>query len=108
MFEPVEHVRPAARAAVQLLSAQLVARGERETLAFVAAEPQLPAEWRAASHIANATLKLTAEEAVEVVRQIDAVLARYLRRTRVDAPPEAVTARLLLRLFPRTPLDPEP
>lgn len=101
MFEPVEHVRPAAQAAVQLLSAQLIARGEQETLAFVAAESSLDPNWHSASHIANATLKLTADEAVEVVRQIDAVLAPYLRSTRVDAPDGAVPARLLIRLFPR-------
>ena len=101
MFEPVEHVRPAAQAAVQLLSAQLIARGEQETLAFVAAEPSLDPDWRAASHIANATLKLTAAEAVEVVQRIDAVLAPYLRSTRTDAPEDAVPARLLIRLFPR-------
>ncbi len=101
MFEPVEHVRPAAQAAVQLLAAQLIARGEHETLAFIAAESSLDADWRASSHIANVTLKLTAAEAVEVVRQIDAVLAPYLRSTRDDAPEDAVSARLLIRLFPR-------
>jgi len=61
----------------------------------------LDADWRAASHIANATLNLTADEAVEVVKQIDAVLAPYLRSSRTDAPENAVPARLLLRLFPR-------
>ena len=92
---------PGAEAAVQLLSAQLIARGEQETLAFVAAESSHDADWRAASHIANATLNLTAAEAVEVVKQIDAVLAPYLRSSRTDAPEDAVPARLLLRLFPR-------
>jgi DNA-binding transcriptional ArsR family regulator len=101
VFEPVEHVRPAAQAAVQLLAAQLVARGEQETLAFVAAEPSLDSAWRTASHIANATLHLTADEAVDVVQQIDAVLAPYLRSTRTDAPGDAIAARLLVRLFPR-------
>ena len=86
---------------MQLLSAQLVARGEQETLAFVAAESTLDPDWRAASHLANATLRLTAAEAVEVVRQIDAVLAPYLRSARVDAPADAVPARFLIRLFPR-------
>jgi DNA-binding transcriptional ArsR family regulator len=101
MFEPSEHVGPGAEAAVQLLSAQLLARGEQETLAFIAGESSLDPDWRSASHIANATLNLTAEEAVEVVKQIDAVLAPYLRSSRTDAPTDAVPARLLLRLFPR-------
>ena len=101
MFEPAEHLGPGAQAAVQLLSAQLIARGEQETLAFVAGESSLGPDWRAASHIANATLNLTADEAVEVVKQLDAVLAPYLRSTRTDAPKDAVGARLLLRLFPR-------
>jgi len=101
MFEPAEHVGPGAEAAVQLLSAQLLALGEQETLAFIAGESSLDPDWRNASHIANATLNLTAEEAVEVVRQIDAVLAPYLRSSRTDAPTDAVPARLLLRLFPR-------
>ena len=86
---------------MQLLSAQLIARGEQETLAFVAGESSLDPDWRNASHIANATLNLTADEAVEVVKQIDAVLAPYLRSSRTDAPDDAVPARLLLRLFPR-------
>ena len=45
-----DHVGPAAEAAVQLLSGQLVARGEQETLAFIAAEGSLDPDWRAASH----------------------------------------------------------
>ena len=61
MFEPAEHVGPGAEAAVQLLSAQLIARGEQETLAFVAGESSLDPDWRSASHIANATLNLTAD-----------------------------------------------
>ena len=101
MFEPTEHVGPAAEAAVQLLSGQLVARGEQETLAFVAAEGSLDPDWRAASHLANATLRLTAAELVEVVRQIDAVVEPYRRAGRVDAPAGARPVRFLLRLFPR-------
>ena len=101
MFEPAHDLRPAAQAAVQLLSAQLVARGEQATLAFIRTEGELEPEWRAASHIANATLRLTAAEAAELIRQIDAVVEPYLRSVRVDAPAEARPARLLLRLFPR-------
>ena len=100
-FEPGRDLRPAAEAAVQLLSAQLVARGEQATLRFVQVESRLEPDWRAASHIANATLRITATEAVELVRQIDAVVEPFLRSVRVDAPAEARPARLLLRLFPR-------
>lgn len=100
-FEPGPDLGPAAEAAVQLLSGQLVARGEQATLRFVQAESRLEPDWRAASHIANATLRLTAAEAVELVRQIDAVVEPYLRSVRVDAPAEARPVRLLLRLFPR-------
>jgi DNA-binding transcriptional ArsR family regulator len=100
MFEPSEHVAPAAQAAVQLLSAQLVARAEQETLVFLAHEAELDPAWRAASHVANATLRLTADEAVELVRRIDEVVAPYYRSTRDDAPEDAVSARFLLRLFP--------
>ena len=39
MFEPSEHVAPAAQAAVQLFSAQLIARAEQETLVFLATSP---------------------------------------------------------------------
>src|SRR5436190_16165765 len=45
MFEPTDHEGPAAEAAVQLLSGQLIARGEQETLAFVAAEASLDPDW---------------------------------------------------------------
>jgi DNA-binding transcriptional ArsR family regulator len=99
-FEPADHLRPAAQAAVQLLGAQLVARGERATLEFIQAESKLEPEWRAASHIANATLRLTASEAIELVHRIDAIVEPYLRSTRVDVPADARATRLLLRLFP--------
>jgi DNA-binding transcriptional ArsR family regulator len=101
MFEQADHEGPAAEAAVQLLAGQLVARGEQETMAFVAAEASLDADWRAASHLANATLVLTAAELVEVVREIDAVVEPYRRASRTDAPAEARPVRFLLRLFPR-------
>ena len=100
MFEPSEHVAPAAQAAVQLLSAQLIARAEQETLVFLAHEPELDPAWRAASHLANATLRLTADEAVELVRRIDEIVAPFYRSTRADAPDDAVAARFLIRLFP--------
>ena len=48
-----------------------------------------------------ATAMAWTAEAVEVVRQIDAVVAPYLRSTRVGAPDGAVPARLLIRLFLR-------
>lgn len=108
MFEPTDHVGPAAEAAVQLLSGQLVARGEQETLAFIAAEGSLDADWRAASHLANATLRLTADELVEVVRQIDVVVEPYRRAARRDAPADARPVRFLLRLFPRDTAAPSP
>jgi DNA-binding transcriptional ArsR family regulator len=100
MFEPSEHVAPGAQAAVQLLSAQLIARAEQETLLFLAHEPELDSAWRSASHIANATLRLTADEAVELVRRIDEIVGPYYRSTRKDAPEDAVAARFLIRLFP--------
>jgi DNA-binding transcriptional ArsR family regulator len=102
MFEPSEHVGPAAEAAVQLLSAQLVARGERETLDFISGEASLAPDWRAASHIANVTLSLTAAEAAELVRKLDALVEPYLRNSRAEPPDDARVARLLIRLFPRT------
>jgi DNA-binding transcriptional ArsR family regulator len=101
MFEPAHDLRPAAQAAVQLLGAQLVSRAEQATLAFVQAEGTLDPEWRAASHISNATLRVTASEAVDLWRRIDAVVAPYLRSARVDAPADARPMRLLMRLFPR-------
>jgi len=100
-FEPAEHSEPAAEAAAQLLSSELVRRGERETLAFVANERTLPADWRAASHLANKTLRLSADEAVELVRGLEALVEPYLRSTRPDPPADARAVRLLVRLFPR-------
>jgi len=102
-FEPAQQLQPAAQAAAQLLGAELIVRGEQEALDYVAAESSFSPEWRAASHIANAVLRLTAGEAVELVARIDAVVAPYLRSTRADASPDARAARLLLRLFPREP-----
>lgn len=62
---------------------------------------RLDPEWREASHIANATLRLTPGEAVELVRRMDAVVEPCLRSVRTDVPPEARPVRLLVRLFPR-------
>jgi DNA-binding transcriptional ArsR family regulator len=100
-FEPAEHAEPAAEAAAQLLSFELVLRGERETMAFVENEPALPAEWRAASHLANKNLRLTAAEAVELVRRLEEVVEPYLRTTRPEPPADARAVRFLVRLFPR-------
>ncbi len=104
-FGPADDVRPtehaALQAAAQLLGAQLVARGEEETIAYLMSEGQLEPDWQRASHLANATLKLTATETVELVRKIDGLLDPYRRSTRVDAPDDARPVRLLLRLFPR-------
>ena len=104
-FEPAEHSEPGAEAAAQLLGSELVRRGERETLAFVAGESRLPPEWRAASHLANKTLRLSACEAVELVRRLEELVQPYLRSTRPDPPADALVVRLLVRLFPR---DTEP
>jgi DNA-binding transcriptional ArsR family regulator len=101
MFEPSEHVGPAAEAAAQLLGSELVLRGERETLAFVEGEKRLPAEWRTASHLANKTLRLTADEAVELVAKLEKLVEPYLRSTRPNPPDDARAVRFLIRLFPR-------
>jgi DNA-binding transcriptional ArsR family regulator len=101
MFEPSEHEGGAAKVAAQLLGSELVLRGERETLAFVERESSLPAEWRAASHLANKTLRLTADEAVELVAKLEALVEPYLRSTRRQPPEDARSVRFLVRLFPR-------
>ena len=100
-FEPAHDLRPASQAAAQLLSAQLVARGDSETLRFVERERTLEPEWRAASHIAHKTLSMTPEEATELMARIDELAAPFLRSVRTDGPAEARAVRLLLRLFPR-------
>jgi DNA-binding transcriptional ArsR family regulator len=100
-FEPAEHSEPAAEAAAQLLSSELVVRGERETLAFVETESTLPPEWRAASHLANKTLRLTADEAAELVQRLEEIVEPYLRSVRPEPPADARAVRFLVRLFPR-------
>ena len=92
MFEPAEHVGPGAQAAVQLLSAQLIARGEQETLAFVAGESSLDPDWRNASHIANATLNLTAERGGRG-RQADRRRPRAVPAERAHRRPDGRRAR---------------
>jgi DNA-binding transcriptional ArsR family regulator len=100
-FEPAEHSEPAAEAAAQLLGSELVQRGERETLAFVRSESSMAPEWRAASHIANKTLRLTPDEAADLVRRLEELVEPYGRSTRPDPPAGAHAVRLLIRLFPR-------
>ena len=101
MFEPADHVSPAGQAAAGLLGAELVARGERESLEFIQSESSLPAEWRTASYLANKMLRLTAAEAGELVRKLDELVEPYLRSTRPEPPADARAVRLLIRLFPR-------
>ena len=99
VFEPAEHVQPAAQAAAQLLGTELVLRAERETLAFVERERSFDPSG-AASHIANKTLRLTADEAAS---SSDAGGARRaLPPEHVGRrPADARAARMLIRLFPR-------
>ena len=101
MFEPAEHVARVRRLRYSCCPRSSSPGVSRRPSRSSRPRSSLDADWRAASHIANATLNLTADEAVEVVKQIDAVLAPYLRSSRTDAPADAVPARLLLRLFPR-------
>jgi hypothetical protein len=90
---------PAHEAAASLLGGQLVARGNAWTAEYLESEPRLPPEWRRASHVANKRLRLTPEEAEDVVRRIEELLAPYGMR-RDEAPEDARVVRLLLRLFP--------
>ena len=100
-FQPAAgDLNPATQAAAELLGGQLVARGEQATREFISGHGSLDSEWQLASHIANKTLRLTAAEAIELVRQLEAVIEPYLRSVRVDAPAEARPVHLLLRLFP--------
>jgi DNA-binding transcriptional ArsR family regulator len=99
-IEPAE-LGPASAAAGQALAAALVMRGERETLAFLAAESTIAPAWQAASHLANKTLLLTPDEAADLVRRLEDAVEPYLRSRRHEAPDDARVARLLLRLFPR-------
>jgi len=100
-FDSAAAASPAEIAASHALGGQLVANGERWTSQFIRSEPRLEPEWRRASHLANKTLRLTPEEAEEVVARIEELLEPYGRSTRVDPPDDARVVRLLLRLFPR-------
>ena len=72
---PPTTTAPRATAAVSLLVAQLVERGNRETTRFLEAESRLPAPWRRASRISNTTLQVTAAEAVEIGHRLDELLS---------------------------------
>jgi DNA-binding transcriptional ArsR family regulator len=86
---------PAGRA----LGAQLVARGERWTQEYLAAQHDLPRAWRDASHVANKTLKLTPAEARALADAIDDLCDEY-RRPRDDAPDDAEDVKVFVRVFP--------
>ena len=100
-FEPADHQSAAAAAAVSVLSAQIVDRGNRETMNFLEAESRLPTPWRRASRVSNTTLQVTAAEAAEIGEKLDELLTPYLRSARDDAPDDARPVRLLVRMFPR-------
>jgi DNA-binding transcriptional ArsR family regulator len=101
-FEPAD-LGLAAEASGSLLLGQLVERGDRATRRYLEREAALPREWRRASHVANKTLRLTPEEAVEVVEAIERVVEPYLRSSREQAPKDAANTTFLIRVFPRDP-----
>ncbi len=100
-FELTDASSPAHASAEAALSGQLVASGERWTARFVRDAARYPDEWRQASFLANKTLTLTADEAVELVARLEELLAPYGRSTRTDPPAGSRVLRLLLRLFPK-------
>lgn len=100
-FELTDASSPGHALAEAALSSQLVATGERWTNRFVRDAARYPAEWRAASFLANKTLRVTPEEATALVARIEELLEPYGRSSRADAPEDAADARLLIRLFPK-------
>lgn len=78
------------------LLAQLVARGDRWTQEYLANEKRLPRAWRDASYVANKGLRLTAEQAAALAREIDELCDRY----RDPREPGAERYRLFIRGFP--------
>lgn len=67
--------------------------------------PMQPEKWRRAGRFSDFALALTADEASQLMHEIDAVLARYLPHDADDAPVGAQPFHLQLQAFLRPGLD---
>jgi predicted transcriptional regulator len=74
---------------------------QQEVRESMARYPTLPREWRDATSQSSYTLRMTAEEAVELTKRLDALIRPYIAAIREDAPEEAELVRLGIQVFPK-------
>ncbi|MGW4501228.1 ArsR/SmtB family transcription factor [Micromonospora sp. NPDC004336] len=91
---------PEARAAERALVEAWLARDLERSREWLRRVPDEPAEWYAASRLADSQLVLTADELRELNEAVDRLLEPYRKRTRVDPPPSARTVSLNYKALP--------
>jgi predicted ArsR family transcriptional regulator len=87
--------------AAEALTALMVQQDQQEVREAMARFPTLPREWRDATTQNSYTLRMTAEEAVELAKRLDALIRPYIAATREDGPADAEVVRLGLQVFPK-------
>ena len=85
--------------AADALAALMVQLDQQDLREAMADYPTLPREWRDATSQNSYTLRMTAEEAVDLTRKLDALIRPYIAATRDDAPDESELVRLGFQMF---------
>jgi len=92
---------PESQAAARVLGDQLAITAQQQVSEWTATvEPTLPPEWMRLSGLSNTSVPLLPGELAELARQIDELIAPYVRRAEAAAPPGARIVRILRHYLP--------
>lgn len=92
---------PESQAAARVLGDQLAITAQQQVNQWMAeVEATLPPEWMRLSGLSNTSVPLLPEELAALARQIDELIAPYVRRAEVEAPPGARIVRILRHYLP--------
>jgi DNA-binding transcriptional ArsR family regulator len=91
---------PDVRAARRELSEAVLVRWETQIRQYLTRFDDEPPEWGSAAVLSQSLLAITAEELTDLNAKIEALIAGYRKRDRVDPPPGARTVSAQVRVFP--------
>jgi len=85
----------------RLLGHQMAAVAQEQVSEWInRVEPTLEPEWLRVAGLSNTSVPLTPAELETLARQIDELIAPYVRRAEAEAPPEARVVRILRHYLP--------